>query len=114
MSCFLQGNWKMGTCRPDTRSLLGDGKSLADGSSIMNIYDALYIGEAAAEQKLERKYPLYKDGTVMLVVCYSDASQTIPIGAESFSSTKQIKPQNRRSRNSGPIPTKRLRIDIDE
>lgn len=46
----------------------------------MNIYDALYIGEAAAEQKLERKYPLYKDGTVMLVVCYSDASQTIPIG----------------------------------
>ena len=70
----------MGTCRQDTRSLLGDGKSLADGSSIMNIYDALYIGEAAAEQKLERKYPLYKDGTVMLVVCYSDASQTIPIG----------------------------------
>lgn len=58
----------------------GTEKSLADGSSIMNIYDALYIGEAAAEQKLERKYPLYKEGTVMLVVCYSDASQTIPIG----------------------------------
>lgn len=23
---FLQGNWKMGTCRPDTRSLLGERK----------------------------------------------------------------------------------------
>lgn len=58
----------------------GTAKSLSDGSSIMKIYDSIYIGEAIAEQKLKRKYPFYESGTIILVVCYRDQAQKIPIG----------------------------------
>lgn len=58
----------------------GTAKSLSDGSSIMKIYDSIYIGEAIAEQKLKRKYRFYESGTITLVVCYSDQAQKIPIG----------------------------------
>ncbi|MCP6682091.1 GNAT family N-acetyltransferase [Bacillus nakamurai] len=88
---FARGleDWKQQAGHP--LAAWGTEKSLADGSSIMNIYDALYIGEAAAEQKLQRKYPLYKNGTIMLVVCYSDASRTIPIGCGELFMNKEEK-----------------------
>ncbi|MGN7373695.1 GNAT family N-acetyltransferase [Bacillus halotolerans] len=76
--CMNLEDWKGQTGHPFTA--WGTAKSLSDGSSIMKIYDSLYIGEATAEQKLVRKYPFYKAGTILLVVCYSDSSQNIPIG----------------------------------
>ncbi|ADP32654.1 GNAT family N-acetyltransferase [Bacillus atrophaeus] len=68
----------------------GTKKSLADGSSIMKIYDSLYISEAIAEKKLQRKYPFYQSGKILLVVCYSDSTQKIPIGCgELFINSKE-------------------------
>lgn len=40
----------------------GTAKSLSDGSSIMKIYDSIYIGEAIAEQKLKKKISFLRIG----------------------------------------------------